>query len=137
MADNGATTENVGKVIEIKGVVLDAVFPERLPQIYTALRIDIAARENDEPRTLIAEVQQHLGDDRVRAVAMDTTDGLLAAPTSSTRVSRSRFRSARRHSGESGTCSASPSTTSRPLPRGPSAGRSTATRRSSRPVPDD
>src|SRR5215216_423102 len=76
MADNGATTKNVGKVIEIKGVVLDAVFPERLPKIYSALRIDIAARENDEPRTLIAEVQQHLGDDRVRAVAMDTTDGL-------------------------------------------------------------
>src|SRR5215208_295161 len=76
MADNGATTKNVGKVIEIKGVVLDAVFPERLPHIYSALRIDIAARESEEPRTLIAEVQQHLGDDRVRAVAMDTTDGL-------------------------------------------------------------
>ena len=45
MADNGTTTRNVGKVIEIKGVVIDAVFPERLPQIYTALRIDIAARE--------------------------------------------------------------------------------------------
>ena len=76
MADNGATTRNVGKVIEIKGVVLDAVFPERLPHIYSALRIDIAARESEEARTLIAEVQQHLGDDRVRAVAMDTTDGL-------------------------------------------------------------
>src|SRR6266498_2589553 len=74
MAEDG--TGNVGKVIEIKGVVIDAVFPERLPAIYSALRIDIAARENDEPRSLIAEVQQHLGDDRVRAVAMDTTDGL-------------------------------------------------------------
>src|SRR6266496_4660975 len=68
--------QNTGKVIEIKGVVLYVFYAERLPQIYTALRIDIAAREQDEARVLIAEVQQHLGDDRVRAVAMDTTDGL-------------------------------------------------------------
>src|SRR6266542_909466 len=68
--------QNTGKVIEIKGVVIDAVFTERLPGIYAALRIDIAASEKDEPRVLIAEVQQHLGDDRVRAVAMDSTDGL-------------------------------------------------------------
>jgi F-type H+-transporting ATPase subunit beta len=76
MPDQNGSARNVGKVIEIKGVVLDAVFTDRLPQIYTALRIEIAARENDEPRVLIAEVQQHLGDDRVRAVAMETTDGL-------------------------------------------------------------
>jgi F-type H+/Na+-transporting ATPase subunit beta len=61
---------NVGKIVEIKGVVLDAVFPDELPEIYTALRISLDGRE------LIAEVQQHLGDDRVRAVAMDSTDGL-------------------------------------------------------------
>jgi F-type H+/Na+-transporting ATPase subunit beta len=61
---------NVGTIVEIKGVVLDAVFPDQLPQIYTALRISVDGRE------LIAEVQQHLGDDRVRAVAMDSTDGL-------------------------------------------------------------
>jgi F-type H+/Na+-transporting ATPase subunit beta len=75
MADNGST-RNVGKVIEIKGVVIDAIFTERLPQIYTALQIEIPAREADEARVLVAEVQQHLGDDRVRAVAMDSTDGL-------------------------------------------------------------
>ncbi len=61
---------NRGKIVEIKGVVLDAVFPEGLPAIYSALRISVDGRE------LIAEVQQHLGDDRVRAVAMDSTDGL-------------------------------------------------------------
>jgi F-type H+/Na+-transporting ATPase subunit beta len=61
---------NVGTIVEIKGVVLDAVFPDQLPEIYTALRISADGRE------LIAEVQQHLGDDRVRAVAMDSTDGL-------------------------------------------------------------
>src|SRR5512132_220337 len=76
MANDGTSTSNVGKVIEIKGVVIDAVFPERLPGIYTALRLDIAAREGEEARVLIAEVQQHLGDDRLRAVAMDSTDGL-------------------------------------------------------------
>jgi F-type H+/Na+-transporting ATPase subunit beta len=65
-----------GRIVEIKGVVLDAVFPETLPEIYTALRIEIPAQDGQEARSIIAEVQQHLGDDRVRAVAMDSTDGL-------------------------------------------------------------
>jgi F-type H+-transporting ATPase subunit beta len=64
-------SENTGKLLEIKGVVVDAVFPGQLPEIYHALRIPRA----DGP-DLIAEVQQHLGDDRVRAVAMDATDGI-------------------------------------------------------------
>src|SRR5712691_9773552 len=67
---------NVGKVLEIKGVVIDAVFPEDLPAIYSALRIDVPEGNGQAAHGLIAEVQQHLGDDRVRAVAMDTTDGL-------------------------------------------------------------
>src|SRR4051795_13162365 len=62
---------NTGKLIEIKGVVVDAVFPNGLPEIYSALRIP-----RPEGGDLIAEVQQHLGDDRVRAVAMDATDGI-------------------------------------------------------------
>src|SRR5213080_3078788 len=68
--------EQPGRIVEIKGVVIDVVFPGALPEIYTALSIDIPAREEQEARSLIAEVQQHLGDDRVRAVAMDSTDGL-------------------------------------------------------------
>src|SRR2546423_14804222 len=71
MAESSGNSENVGTLIEIKGVVVDAVFPKRLPEIYSALRIT-----RPEGGELIAEVQQHLGDDRVRAVAMDTTDGL-------------------------------------------------------------
>jgi F-type H+/Na+-transporting ATPase subunit beta len=63
---------NVGKIVEIKGVVIDAVFTGELPEINNALRID----RPDGAGVLISEVQQHLGDDRVRAVAMDTTDGL-------------------------------------------------------------
>jgi F-type H+/Na+-transporting ATPase subunit beta len=62
----------VGKIVEIKGVVIDAVFPDILPGINNALSI----MRPDDGGELIAEVQQHLGDDRVRAVAMDSTDGL-------------------------------------------------------------
>jgi F-type H+-transporting ATPase subunit beta len=62
---------NVGTIVEIKGVVIDAVFAEELPEINNALQIAMP-----DGGTLIAEVQQHLGDDRVRAVAMDSTDGL-------------------------------------------------------------
>src|ERR671924_527307 len=70
------SAQKAGRIIEIKGVVIDAVFPEGLPEIYSALSIDIPERDGQEARSLIAEVQQHLGDDRVRAVAMDSTDGL-------------------------------------------------------------
>jgi F-type H+/Na+-transporting ATPase subunit beta len=71
-----AEEKNVGKVIEIKGVVLDAVFPDQLPEIYHALHIAVPSQDGEGERLLVAEVQQHLGDDRVRAVAMDTTDGV-------------------------------------------------------------
>ncbi len=76
---------NTGTIEEIQGVVIEAVFPDKLPEIYHAITVkrpeaaaaeedeDIAAHETDY---LVCEVQQHLGDDRVRAVAMDTTDGL-------------------------------------------------------------
>ena len=53
--------QNVGKLIEVKGVVIDALFPDEIPEIYSALRITVDGND------LIAEVQQHLGDDRVRA----------------------------------------------------------------------
>jgi F-type H+-transporting ATPase subunit beta len=71
MAQNGGSSDNVGQLIEIKGVVVDVVFPNRLPEVYSALRIT-----RPDGSELIAEVQQHLGDDRLRAVAMDSTDGL-------------------------------------------------------------
>jgi F-type H+-transporting ATPase subunit beta len=70
------SNQQSGRIVEIKGVVIDAVFPSGLPEIYSALRIDIPERDGQASRALIAEVQQHLGDDRVRAVAMDSTDGL-------------------------------------------------------------
>jgi F-type H+-transporting ATPase subunit beta len=76
LAAKEKTAQNVGKLLEIKGVVVDALFTERLPEINTALEIAIPASDGQAARTLVAEVQQHLGDDRVRAVAMDSTDGL-------------------------------------------------------------
>jgi F-type H+/Na+-transporting ATPase subunit beta len=75
MADDARST---GTILEIKGVVLDARFPDGdLPAIYNALEID----RGGDGAPLIAEVQQHLGDDRVRAVAFDTTDGLARGTT--------------------------------------------------------
>ncbi len=61
-----------GKVVQVLGGVVDVQFgPDSLPNIYDALEI---ARDGQEP--LVLEVQQQLGGDRVRCVAMDTTDGL-------------------------------------------------------------
>src|SRR5579862_1341817 len=80
-AGNGAA-RNVGRIEEIQGVVIEAVFPDRLPEINHAITIQRSAASEEEQgdnvvgELLVCEVQQHLGDDRVRAVAMDTTDGL-------------------------------------------------------------
>jgi F-type H+-transporting ATPase subunit beta len=71
-----ATEKNVGKIVEIRGVVIDAVFHGELPSIHNALRIQVPEVVGRPAVELIAEVQQHLGNDRVRAVAMDSTDGL-------------------------------------------------------------
>jgi F-type H+-transporting ATPase subunit beta len=63
---------NVGRIEAIQGVVIEAAFPDELPEINSALTVD----RGEDQGTLVVEVQQHLGDDRVRAVAMDSTDGL-------------------------------------------------------------
>jgi F-type H+-transporting ATPase subunit beta len=77
--------QNTGRIEEIQGVVIEAVFPDKLPEINHALKIrrpEATRGEEDEDIAasvdpwLVCEVQQHLGDDRIRAVAMDTTDGL-------------------------------------------------------------
>src|SRR6266480_3689288 len=64
-------TRNAGRIEEIQGVVIDAVFPDALPEINHAVTI-----QRGDDGVLVCEVQQHLGDDRVRLVAMDSTDGL-------------------------------------------------------------
>src|SRR5919106_4249760 len=70
---------NVGKVVQVIGPVLDVEFEsEQLPEINTALRLDYEP-EGDEGESvhLTAEIQQHLGRNQVRAVAMSSTDGVV------------------------------------------------------------
>jgi F-type H+-transporting ATPase subunit beta len=80
---SAAKATNIGHIEEIQGVVIEAVFHDHLPEINHAITVarasggeevkGITATADD---LLVCEVQQHLGDDRVRAVAMDSTDGL-------------------------------------------------------------
>ena len=76
-------TENLGRIEAVQGVVIEAVFPERVPEINHAIKIrrpkfgqDDQSGDDAQDNFLVCEVQQHLGDNRVRAVALDTTDGL-------------------------------------------------------------
>ncbi len=67
----------VGKIVQVIGPVLDVEFEAgRLPEIYNALRIVSDGRGGAAPLDVIAEVEQHLGENRVRAVAMKPTDGM-------------------------------------------------------------
>jgi F-type H+-transporting ATPase subunit beta len=69
--------ENLGKVLQVMGPVVDVEFEQgKLPTIYTALAISNPAI-NDEADNLVIEVAQHLGDNVVRTIAMDITDGLV------------------------------------------------------------
>ena len=66
---------NKGKIVQIIGPVVDAEFTDSLPPIYNALTVEFDVP--GEGRTkLTLEVQQHLGDNWVRAVAMSSTEGL-------------------------------------------------------------
>src|SRR5216110_2592473 len=72
-----APKHNVGKVVQVIGPVLDVEFePERLPEIYNAVVIDHRGN-GGPPIRLTAEVQQHIGRNQVRAVAMTSTDGVV------------------------------------------------------------
>ena len=64
---------NTGTVVQVIGAVIDVRFPDEIPAIYNALKVRIGEGDGNE---VICEVQQHLGDNKVRAVAMDATDGL-------------------------------------------------------------
>ncbi|MGB7587621.1 MAG: F0F1 ATP synthase subunit beta, partial [Solirubrobacterales bacterium] len=70
--------KNIGKVVQVIGPVIDVEFAaEHLPELYTALRVDAPAPAGGERVHLVAEVQQHIGRNQVRAVAMSSTDGLV------------------------------------------------------------
>jgi F-type H+-transporting ATPase subunit beta len=65
---------NKGKIVQVIGPVVDVEFPESLPPIYRALTVEF--KVYDRPVKLTLEVQQHLGDNWVRTVAMSSTEGL-------------------------------------------------------------
>ena len=75
-ADSGAGTLGTGRVVRVIGPVVDVEFSsEQMPEIYNALHVDITLGE--ETRQLTLEVEQHIGDDVVRAISMEPTDGLV------------------------------------------------------------
>jgi F-type H+-transporting ATPase subunit beta len=68
--DKPATTNNVGRISQVIGAVVDVAFEDRLPAILSALETD------NNGNRLVLEVAQHLGENTVRTIAMDSTEGL-------------------------------------------------------------
>jgi F-type H+/Na+-transporting ATPase subunit beta len=70
--------QNIGRVVQVIGPVVDVQFEERcLPPIYTAVRITSEGFETTHSLDVVAEVQQHLGEGRVRCVSMKPTEGMV------------------------------------------------------------
>ncbi|MDQ2810636.1 MAG: F0F1 ATP synthase subunit beta [Actinomycetota bacterium] len=75
-AETGEAVAGAGRVARVTGPVVDVEFPaDQMPEIYFALHVDVTL--GDTTRTLTLEVEQHLGDDVVRTVSMEPTDGLV------------------------------------------------------------
>src|ERR1700678_239153 len=74
--ESGEAAAGTGRVARVTGPVVDVEFPaEHMPEIYFALHVDVVLE--NETRTLTLEVEQHIGDDIVRAISMQPTDGLV------------------------------------------------------------
>src|ERR1700727_1125812 len=70
--------ENIGHVVQISGPAVDVQFPEgKLPPIYEALKVVSDGFTVPSPINVILEVQQHLGEGRVRCISMQATDGMV------------------------------------------------------------
>jgi F-type H+-transporting ATPase subunit beta len=70
--------ENIGKVISISGPAVDVQFEEaKMPPIFQALRIVGDGFVTPNPVNVVVEVQQHLGEGRVRCIAMVATEGMV------------------------------------------------------------
>ena len=68
----------VGKIVQVIGAVVDAEFPPgSTPEIYDALEVHYKTPDSDDTKKLVLETQQHLGDNRVRTVAMSSSEGLV------------------------------------------------------------
>ena len=68
--------QNIGKIKRIIGPVVDVAFDGEVPDIYNALTVNLPRETGQEDLTIILEVEQHIGENTVRTVAMDSTDGL-------------------------------------------------------------
>ena len=68
--------KNTGKITQVIGPVVDVEFADGLPRIYDALEIILPTSSADKTRKLVLETHQHTGGNKVRAVAMGSTDGL-------------------------------------------------------------
>ncbi|MBI5158269.1 MAG: F0F1 ATP synthase subunit beta [Acidimicrobiia bacterium] len=80
-----SATVSTGRIVKVAGPVVDVEFPpDALPEIHYAIEFDIAIT-GSKKQTVVAEVAQHLGDNRIRAIAMKPTDGLVrGAPVRNT-----------------------------------------------------
>src|ERR1017187_1771330 len=68
----------VGKVVQVAGPAVDCEFPEgQIPLIYTAIRVTSEGFDTPQPIDIICEVEQHIGEGRVRTIALQPTDGLV------------------------------------------------------------
>src|SRR6478736_2687915 len=74
---NKSDGQQVGTVVQIIGPVVDVEFSNYLPPIYQALRITSEGFDVETKIDVVAEVQQHLGEGRVRAISMLPTDGMV------------------------------------------------------------
>src|SRR5215470_3266827 len=74
-----ASTDIVeGKVVQVAGPAVDVEFPEgRIPLVHTAIRVTSAGFEVPNPIDIICEAQQHIGEGRVRTIALQPTEGLV------------------------------------------------------------
>jgi len=71
-------TEVVGHVVQIAGPAVDCQFPEgQIPEVHTAIRIISEGFDVPEPIDIVCEAEQHIGEGRVRTIAMQPTEGLV------------------------------------------------------------
>src|ERR1700674_5736660 len=76
MATTNATV--IGKVVQVSGPAVDCEFPEgQIPKVHTAIRVTSEGFDVPEPMDIICETQQHIGEGRVRTIALQPTEGLV------------------------------------------------------------
>src|SRR6201996_4446897 len=79
MAESTVTSaEVVGTVVQIAGPAIDCQFPDgQVPEVHTAIRIISEGFDVPEPIDIICETEQHIGEGRIRTIAMQPTEGLV------------------------------------------------------------